>query len=202
MWLLFALQVPAGLPHGSERDLAILARIAAGEALALAELYDGYARPLFSLAFRIVRDQAEAEEVVQDVFTQAWRQAGGYDRQRGPVVAWLLMITRSRAIDRLRAGRAHGRPHADLEADVGELPAELVAADAALVLEELTARARHALELLPAAWRLPIELAFYEGLTHAAIAERLEQPLGTVKTRIRAGMMSLRGHLEPRWMEQ
>lgn len=197
MWPLWALAVdmatPGGdgpAPHGA--DLAIIRRMAAGEAEALAELYDRHARGIYSLAFRIVQDQGDAEEVVQDVFAQAWRQASRYDTSRGVVVAWLLVMARSRSIDRVRA-RA-GRP--PLQEDDPALLRDLtdggIRADTLVVTAEQAGRIRAALSQLPTLQRAAIDLAFYEGLTHAEVAERLEQPLGTVKTRIRLGLQKLR----------
>lgn len=157
----------------------------------MAELYDRHARPIYSLALRILGEPAEAEDVVQDVFSQAWRQASAYSASRGAVAAWLLTLTRSRAIDRLRARRA--RPMgvrdervADTLADAGP-PADLQ-----VLSSEQVVRVRAALDELPLLQRAAVELAYFEGLTHAEIAARLEQPLGTVKTRIRLAMLRLR----------
>ena len=193
MWVLVTLAADAGLtPPQREADVDAMRRMAEGDGTALAELYDRHGRAMFSLAFRIVRDQGDAEEVVQDVFAQAWRQAARYDTSRGVVVAWLLMMTRSRAIDRLRLRR--GRPglqedHPDVLRDLSDGQDGV---DLALLTQEQVSRVRVVLEELPATQRLAIELAFYEGLTHAEVAERLEQPLGTVKTRIRLGLLRLR----------
>jgi RNA polymerase sigma-70 factor (ECF subfamily) len=193
MWVLVALAADAGLtPQQRDADGAAMQRMASGDGAALAELYDRHGRAMFSLAFRIVRDQGDAEEVVQDVFAQAWRQAARYDTRRGVVVAWLLMMTRSRAIDRLRLRR--GRPslqedHPDVLRDLSDASAPI---DLALLTTEQVARVRQALDELPDPQRTAIELAFYEGLTHAEVAERLDQPLGTVKTRIRLGLLRLR----------
>jgi RNA polymerase sigma-70 factor (ECF subfamily) len=193
MWVLVALAADAGLtPQQRDADGAAMQRMASGDGTALAELYDRHGRAMFSLAFRIVRDQGDAEEVVQDVFAQAWRQAARYDTRRGVVVAWLLMMTRSRAIDRLRLRR--GRPslqedHPDVLRDLSDASAPI---DLALLTTEQVARVRQALDELPDPQRTAIELAFYEGLTHAEVAERLDQPLGTVKTRIRLGLLRLR----------
>lgn len=192
MWLLFAAALDGGPSGHRDADIDAMRRMGTGDGAALAELYDRHGRATFSLAFRILRDQGDAEEVVQDVFAQAWRQASRYETSRGAVVAWLLMITRSRAIDRLRMRR--GRPPL-LEDDPtllrdlsdGTLPADLL-----MLSSEQVAAVRAALEALPAAQRMAIELAFYEGLTHTEVAERLEQPLGTVKTRIRLGLLRLR----------
>jgi RNA polymerase sigma-70 factor (ECF subfamily) len=175
-------------------DQAALERMARGDQDALGELYDRHGRLVYSLALRIVRDQRDAEEVVQEVFSQAWRQSGRYSAGRGSVVAWLLTLTRSRAIDRVRGRRA--RPEAELtEAEMVNLPAVTPGADEQLVRAARTAQVRAALDALPFLQRMALELAFYEGFTHAEIAEHLEQPIGTVKTRIRQGLLRLRDRL-------
>lgn len=158
---------------------------------AAAELYDRYAAQVYSLARRIVGNDTDAEDVVQDVFSQVWRTAARYDRTRGSVIGWLLVITRTRAIDRLRARRA--RPDLTGTVSPDTLPAA-VAPDA-LELAQQAAVVREALLSLPEPQRSVLELAYYEGLTQAEIAARLSEPLGTVKTRIRAGLTSLRARL-------
>lgn len=172
-------------------DENALARMAQGEGDAVAELYDRHARSIYSLAVRILGDSAEAEDVVQEVFSQAWRQASRYSTSRGAVAAWLLTLARSRAIDRLRAKRARPAGASD-----DRLTDRLVdtgpALDAQVLSSEQVARVRAALNELPLLQRAAIELAYFEGLTQAEIADRLEQPLGTVKTRIRLAMRKLR----------
>ena len=193
MWVLLAFAADASMTPGqAEADADAMRRMSAGDAGALAALYDRHGRAMFSLAFRMLGDQGDAEEVVQDVFAQAWRQAARYDTTRGVVVAWLLMMTRSRAIDRLRIRRrrpALGEETPNLLRDV---PDDAAPADLVLLSGEQVSRLRAALDDLPAPQRSAIELAFYEGLTHAEVAARLEQPLGTVKTRIRLGLLRLR----------
>ena len=157
----------------------------------MAELYDRHARPIYSLALRILGDATEAEDIVQEVFSQAWKQAARYNASRGAVGAWLLTLTRSRAIDRLRAKRARPGDVSD-ERVAGQLVDAGPPADSLVLSSEQVARVRAALDELPLLQRAAIELAYYEGLTHAEIADRLEQPLGTVKTRIRLAMLKLR----------
>ncbi len=194
MWLLWALigDAPETGANQQAQDMDSVHRMASGDAAGLSDLYDRHARGLFSLSLRIVQDQGEAEEVVQDVFAQAWRQAARFDASRGAVVAWLLMMARSRSVDRLRA-RA-GRPplQEDDPALLRDLADGAVAEDIRVVSAEQARRVRAALLVLPILQRAVIELAFFEGLTHAEIAEQLEQPLGTVKTRIRLGLSKLR----------
>jgi RNA polymerase sigma-70 factor (ECF subfamily) len=198
MWLLWAVIAgsvsPASLADERGADRIALERIARGDHDGLAALYDRHARPVYSLAFRILQDQGEAEDIVQDVFSQAWRQAARYDESRGPVAAWLFTLTRSRAIDRLRARRARPEPAAD-ERQTANLVDPGVSPDLQLLSAEQIDRVRAALESLPALQRAAIELAYYEGLTHVEIASRLEQPLGTIKTRIRLALGKLRDSL-------
>ena len=174
-------------------DRAILVRIAAGDQGALGALYDRHGRSVFSLASRIVTDRGDAEDVVQDVFAQAWRQADRYDAARATVTGWLLMMTRARAIDRVRARTA--RP---LTADdeMPDLPDPDPGQEAAAITSEAVARLQQALRDLPAAQRTALELAYYEGLTQADIAQKLREPLGTIKTRMRSALQKLRAVLQ------
>ena len=172
-------------------DRAAVDRMAGGDTSALAALYDRHARAIYSLAMRIVSDAAEAEDVVQDVFTQAWRQAKQYDAARAPVAAWLMIITRARALDRLRRRRSRitateidaGTPH-PRDPDPSQ--------ETLVITAEQAERLRGALGDLPDGQRTAIELAYYQGLTQSDIAEKLQEPLGTIKTRIRAGLQKLR----------
>lgn len=174
-------------------DRETVQRMAEGDAEALAAVYDRHIRAVFGLAIRVLRDQGDAEDVVQEVFSQAWVQAKRYDATRGSVASWLLTITRSRAIDRLRSRRA--KPDAaplQHETAVVELPDPALGAEHHVLTAESAAQLRTALTALPLIQRVAIELAYFEGLTQSQIAERLEQPLGTVKTRIRTGLLKLR----------
>jgi RNA polymerase sigma-70 factor, ECF subfamily len=193
MWFFAAVAGRTTTVDQHAEDVARVARAAAGDEAALAALYDVHARVVYSLALRIVGDEADAEDVLQDVFDQAWRQAGRYDAQRGTVAAWLLNLARSRAIDRLRARRARPDTSATTSDDAwASLPARGVDPGEALAAARDAEKVRRALHELPALQRLAIELAYFEGLTQSEIAERLEQPLGTVKTRIRNGLLKLR----------
>lgn len=162
------------------------ARLVAGDPAALADLYDLAAGLVFGLVLRILRDRAEAEDVVQEVFVQVWRQAERFDPARGSLNAWLCTIARTRALDRLR------RRAARREEPEGSQPP---AVEAPRPEDALAVRA--ALESLPAPQREALALAYFEGLTHTEIAARLGEPLGTVKTRIRAALLRLRGALGP-----
>jgi RNA polymerase sigma-70 factor (ECF subfamily) len=191
MWILWAV---VGLSGSAAADQGALERITRGDHDALAELYDRHGRLVYSLALRIVRDQGDAEDVVQDVFSQAWKQAGRYDARRGQVIAWLLNMARSRAIDRVRGRSARPAAVADDTAML-DLPDASPPADEQLVWAGRAAQVRSTFEALPLVQRIAIELAFYEGLTHSEIAERLELPLGTVKTRIRQGLLKMKERL-------
>ncbi len=160
---------------------------------AAAELYDRHAPQVYALARRILRDASDAEDVVQEVFTQAWRTAARYEHDRGSVAGWLLMMTRTRAIDRVRARQA--RPISDPSLSPDVLPAVQPQVHDMLLAAEQAAVVRDAIRALPDAQRMALELAYYEGLTQAEIAERLAQPLGTVKTRMRAALGVLRARL-------
>jgi RNA polymerase sigma-70 factor (ECF subfamily) len=175
---------PAKLSDGD-----LVRATARGDQLALAELYDRYRLILFGLLMRILHDRAEAEDVLQETFLQVWRRANHFDKERGRAFTWLVTIARSRALDRLRAAGSRGR----LAIEAAALPREDVgdaAADAMRSEEGRTVRA--ALAELPDEQRRALLLAYFEGLTQAEIAARLGDPLGTVKTRMRAGMIRLR----------
>jgi RNA polymerase sigma-70 factor (ECF subfamily) len=182
----------ASLP--ADADLRLVGRLASGDVDAAAELYDRHSGKVLGLARRILRDDGDAEDVVQEVFSQAWRTATRYAAGRGTVAGWLLMIARARAIDRLRARRA--RPDFTAEPLV-EVPSETVPLTDQLVAAEQAARVREALTSLPPEQRIALELAYFEGLTQSEIAERLTTPLGTVKTRMRAALAALRRSLRP-----
>jgi RNA polymerase sigma-70 factor (ECF subfamily) len=172
-------------------DRVTVDRMAGGDTSAVADLYDRHARAIYSLAMRILADAAEAEDVVQDVFTQAWKQASRYDAARAPVVGWLLVMARARALDRLRAQRS--RIVATKMDESTPQPRDPEPSQEALAITgEQADRLRGALEHLPDAQRVAIELAYYQGLSQSDIAERLQQPLGTIKTRIRTGLLRLR----------
>jgi RNA polymerase sigma-70 factor, ECF subfamily len=160
---------------------------------ALALVYDRHIRSVFGLAMRIMQDQNDAEEVVQGVFSQAWAQAARYDATRGPVAAWLLMMARTRAIDASRAKRGDPDPAPNAgELAVVDLPDPAVGAHTQVWTTEGVTQLRIALTTLSLPQRIAVELAYFEGLTHRQIAERLEHTVGTVKTQIRGGLLTLR----------
>lgn len=173
--------------------------MAAGDERALGELYDRHGSTVYALARAIVGEHADTEEVVADAFSQAWRTASQFDPTRGTVAAWLATITRTRALDlvRARGRRAKVLSRAALESDAG-FAAPLATGDAPdrdVERQEARQLVTHSLADLPEAQRRVIELAYFGGLTHSEIAAELNEPLGTVKTRLRAGMEKLRDAL-------
>lgn len=186
-------------------DRQLVDRMAAGDEPALTALYDRYGAVLYALAYRILREPADAEEVIMETFAQAWREAGRYEPGRGSVPAWLTMMTRSRALDQVRSRDRRDRvvtAAARQEPD-GPPAAGRWDADPARGPEQLERQqqVREALAALVPAQREAIELAYYEGLSQSEIAERLREPLGTIKTRIRLGMIKLRDLLRPYYCE-
>ena len=177
----------------ADADRFALQRMVHGDHAALGEVYDRHARLLYSLALRIVGRQPDAEDVLQEVFTQVWRQAARYDTARGTVAGWLVVLTRSRALDRLR--RERGEATVDIDGPPVDVVDPGTSVDLQLVTAEQAARVRVALEALPDAQRVPLELGYYEGLSQSAIAARLGVPLGTIKTRMRQALLRLRDAL-------
>jgi RNA polymerase sigma-70 factor (ECF subfamily) len=185
-------------PTPATLDLDLVAAMARGEERAASELYDRHAAVVYGLALRMVGEAADAEEVVLDAFSQAWRDAARYDTSRGSVTGWLTTIVRTRALDLIRARGRRARMTDDIALDT-EAPAGMSEGfpepDQRVVDGERASAVTAALRTLPDAQRHAIELAFFEGLTHHETAERLREPLGTVKTRIRLGMLKLRDML-------
>ena len=173
-------------PDDQQTDVARLARMAAGETDALGELYDAHSHRLFGLILRILNDRPQAEDILEEVFVEAWTHAARYDRGFGSPAGWLVGLARTRAIDRLRAGRA---------APVLDPPAAETSGQHDTLADHRQGMQR-ALSALPAQQRDLIELAFFSGFTHSELASRFGLPIGTVKARIRAGMESLRDHVD------
>ena len=171
----------------SDNDL--LHAVARGDESALAACYDRYRLILFGFVLRILNDRQEAEDVLQEVFLQVWRRAGDFDEARGRAFTWLATIARSRALDRLRATGSRAR----LTEEAAQRPADEVS-DVALdaLRSEKSAIIRNALAELTDEQRKVLLLAYFEGLTQTEIAGRLGDPLGTVKTRMRSGLIKLR----------
>ena len=196
---------PISYPHqrqvallASLDDAALVTRMGAGDEQALGLLYDRWEHTVRTLAVRLVTDSMEADDVVEDVFWQAWRQASRFDPARGGASTWLLTIARSRALDRLRSMR-RSREEAGLD-DLVDSGSEQLTSSEFDPLEnaergERGKIVREALQQLPAEQRESLELAYFEGLSQAEIAERTQLPLGTVKTRMRLALQKLRERL-------
>ena len=167
-----------------ESDTGLVARMAAGDQAALSDLYDRHRGVVFALALRVLRDRAEAEEILTDVFLQAWRGAAGFDHKRASVPAWLVMMCRSRAIDRARSRGRREAATATLarEGAPSAVGSVTPAPDPVSHVEAASRRQRivAALGSLTPQQRSAIELAYYEGLSHTEIAAKLKEPLGTV----------------------
>ena len=173
-------------------DSELLHAVARGDEAALASLYDRYRLILFGLILRILHSRPEAEDILQDVFIQVWKTAGNYDESRGRPFTWLVTLARSRAIDRLRALGSRQRV---ADESVQAAPESVSDAATDALQSEQRGVVRAALRELPAEQREALVLAYFEGLTQTEIAARLNAPLGTVKTRMRSGMIKLRALL-------
>ena len=177
-----------------DRDL--IRRLSSKDADALDAFYTRYNRLAFSLVLRIVSNRQDAEDVLTDVFWQVWQQAGRYDSSRGKPVAWVLTIARSRAIDRLRSSERQPVQTSNLLDEQKTISPEPPSPDP-FVLKDTQQAVRQALQTLGEPQRIPLEMAYFQGMTHTEIAAALGQPLGTVKDRIRTGMMHLKKRLRP-----
>lgn len=185
--------VAAGVPTVAGRGILLMERLAARDDQALGELYDLFGATLYALALRIVRVPGDAEEITQEAFLYAWERAATFDAHRAGVATWLGTLVRSRAIDRLRSQQSQTRRRAGLAQQVAvaeDAPRRLPDDEAAL--NETGRQVRAALDSLPAEQREVLEIAYFEGLSQSEIAERLATPLGTVKTRMRQGMIKLK----------
>ncbi|HJU05427.1 MAG TPA: sigma-70 family RNA polymerase sigma factor [Nitrospiraceae bacterium] len=182
-------------------DPDLLALIAKGDRRAFGRLYDRSSSLLYALALRILEDKDEAGDLLQEVYTEVWCKIARYDAQRGSPIAWLVTLTRSRAIDRLRArvSKGHGRTHSIEDTTATELHDHALTPFEQRADMELRIHVSRALAELPEAQRQALELAYYEGLSHSEIAKRLCEPLGTVKTRIKLGMSKLKTTLRSCW---
>jgi RNA polymerase sigma-70 factor (ECF subfamily) len=174
-------------------DAALMARMVQRDEAALEALYDRYAGLLSSVLNRILRDTQAAEEILQDIFFQLWRTASQFDASRGSLPGWLMVIARNRAISRLR----HHNPAAGEELFENTLVLLPMSLESAITQKELMGRVKVAMEALPKEQRAAVELAYFEGLTHSEIAERTGDPLGTVKTRLRTALETLKRAMHP-----
>lgn len=171
----------------------LMPRIAAGDRAALRQLYDATSAKLFGVCLRILSDRDESEDVLQEVYLTIWRRADRFEPGRAGVMTWISTIARNRAIDRLRARgpMAYAEPVEDLEIDDGSIPA-----DALLMTAEASGALTRCMSELDERTEKVIRTAFFEGVTYEALAQRMNAPLGTVKSWIRRGLLKLKGCLE------
>ena len=172
-------------PDLTKSDQATVTAMRSGDQSALAELYDRYSSVVYAVALRVLGDTGAAEDVLQEVFLQLWRNPGAFDAARGSLGSWLAVITRNRAIDSLRKRR----PEKDIEDVIVSVAPDLAAeADRSRAAQKV----REILGTMPAPQRSALEMAYFEGMSHSEIAGKTGEPLGTIKTRIRSGLIALR----------
>jgi RNA polymerase sigma-70 factor (ECF subfamily) len=163
----------------------LVSAIRSGDESAMAALYDKYSSIVYAVALRVLADTGAAEDVLQEVFMQLWRNPGAFDASRGNLAPWLAVVARNRAIDALR----RRQPETDIEDVIVSVEPDLAGdAERSRAMEKV----RSALGTMPAPQRNALEMAYFEGLTHTEIAEKTGEPLGTIKTRIRTGLTALR----------
>jgi RNA polymerase sigma-70 factor (ECF subfamily) len=177
-----------------EEDRVLIQRMASKDAVALDSFYQRYSSIAFNLILRVVSNRADAEDVLMDVFWQVWQQSDRYDSSRGKPVAWLLTIARTRAIDCIRSSNRHQAKNDQFESQTA--PASPSAATDIFIAGDVRDAVQRALGALSEQQRAPLELAYFQGMSHTEIAVALGQPLGTVKDRIRTGMVHLRKALK------
>jgi RNA polymerase sigma-70 factor (ECF subfamily) len=181
----------------TQNEADLLVKVGKGDKASLGDLYDRYSTVLYSVALRILNNQAEAEDVLQEIFVQIWDKASLYDPSRGKPLTWMMSMTRNKSIDRLRSLQRRYRLHdeAEQESKIQESSVRADAADGVYAAENSRAIRNAVMQLSPEQ-RQAIEMAYFSGLTQSEIAEKLEEPLGTIKARIRRGMLKLRDILE------
>jgi RNA polymerase sigma-70 factor (ECF subfamily) len=174
--------------HGMN-DGALVAAIRNGNQEAMAELYDRYSSVVYAVALRVLGDTSAAEDILQEIFMQLWRKPGAFDASRGNLAPWLAVITRNRAVDVLRKRR----PQSELEDTTLTVDPDFAGeADRGLIVEKV----RSALQAMSSQQRSALEMAYFEGYSHSEISAKTGEPLGTIKTRIRSGLMQLRKLVE------
>ena len=189
MWLLPIL-LAVGAADG---DADLVLRLQRRDPRALAELYDRYGRLAYALILRVVRDVGAAEDLVQETFLRVWTRAQAFDAQKGSIGPWLLAVARNRAIDYLRS--AGGRERNNVEFEETKHPSLFIDMEQGILDSDRARRVKAAVEKLSATERQVIELAYFEGLTQTEMAERMGQPLGTVKTWVRSALKNLRDQI-------
>jgi len=181
--------LPGAGTEQARNDSALISAIRIGDERAMAELYDRYSGVVYAVALRVLADTGSAEDVLQEVFMQLWRNPNLFDASRGNLAPWLAVIARNRAIDQLRKRR----PESDVEDTIISVEPDLAAdADRAMAMTKV----RSVLGGMPGPQRMALEMAYFEGLSHSEIAEKTGEALGTIKTRIRTGLLTLRRAFE------
>lgn len=184
------------LTKDEERDRQLMARIKARDASALSELYDNYNRLLFGLILSILKKREEAEDILQEVFTKIWEKAEQFDLERGTVYTWIVSLTRNRSIDRLRSKvyKEQKKQSTSLNDDDVFMPLYSDGSDPleSTILKDRAKRVHKALASISESQRMVLQVAYFNGMTQSEISEEFDIPLGTVKTRMRDGMMKLR----------
>jgi RNA polymerase sigma-70 factor (ECF subfamily) len=180
----------------SDRDVELLRLIAGGDRSAFSDFYDQYSGLLFSIAIKVLNDSKEAEDVLQEVFMQIWNKADAYNPLLGKPASWAVTLTRNKAIDRIRASQRRSKLLEQATVEASVRPDDSSSANETLHGREDAEKIRSVVAALPADQRRAIELAFFSGLTQDEIAKTLQEPLGTIKARIRRGMLKLREKLE------
>jgi RNA polymerase sigma-70 factor (ECF subfamily) len=179
-----------------DKDIELLRRIAAGDREAFADFYDQHSTLMFSVAVRVLNDPNEAEDVLQETFVQIWEKAGSFDPQLGKASSWVATMTRNKAIDRIRAAQRRSRLNDEAGAELAITQEADATVNEAVHGHDKAKLIQTAIVELPAEQRRAIELAYFSGLTQNEISEKLHEPLGTVKARIRRGLLKLRDQLE------
>ena len=182
--------------QNSEHDAELLRQIAAGDRVAFAEFYDRHSTLLFSVAAKILNNTSEAEDVLQETFMQIWDKAGSFDASLGKAASWAVILVRNKSIDRIRASQRRARLAEAAGAEFSIVAEVRDSANEQLHGHDQATLIRSAIGGLPADQRQAVELAFFSGLTQQEISEKLSAPLGTVKARIRRGLLKMRDQLE------
>lgn len=174
-------------------DMLLMERVVARDQAAFAELFDAHSSVVLGMLVKMLRRRDTAEEILQDTFLRAWQKADSFDARRASLRGWLILMARSRAIDSLRASQARtAREEKKAKEDEVLMARREAGAEESLLGHERERRLVRAMNTLPEEQRTCIQMAFFDGLTHSQLAERLEQPLGTIKSRIALGMRKLR----------
>ncbi len=190
------LSKPVSGTKATDEDIELLRQIAAGDRAAFAAFYDKYSTLLYSIALKILNDSAEAQDVLQETFLQLWEKAPNFDPALGKASSWVAILARNKAVDKLRASQRRSRLADEAGAQEAIVAEGAKTANESVYGREKSAMVNSALASLPPDQRRPIELAYFSGLSQSEIADVLQEPLGTIKARIRRGLLKLRDQLE------